>query len=148
MKAQSRYLFYLQLGPSLPEFYFRLGEILKAWGIQLLPLKTSDFQRLENAERSDVVCFVPDIGSYRSLLKFKRQFLSYYLNLKQVRLYEVSSFRSSDVDYRHIKTGHYQHFSMPIAIESFAHKVIDDDNESYQINKKWPGGRHSRLPAV
>lgn len=148
MKGQNRYLFFLQLGSSLPEFYFRLGEILKVWGIQLLPLKATDFQRLQNSERSDIICFVPDIGSYRNLLKFKRQFLSYYLNLKQVRLYEVTSFRASDVDQRHLKSGHYQHFPMPVAIESLAHKIIDDDNETYQKNKEWPGGRRSRLPAV
>lgn len=148
MKGQNRYLFFLQLGASLPEFYFQLGKILKVWGIQLIPLKTSDYKRLVNVERSDIICFVPDIGSYRNLLKFKRQFLSYYLNLKQVRLYEVSSFRLSETDQRHTRTGHYQHFAMPIAVESLAHKIIDDSNESYQKSKEWPGGRRSRLPTV
>lgn len=149
MKAQrEHYLFYLQIGATLPEFYFQLGQILKAWGVHLIPLKLKDFKGLDQSERSDIVCFVPDMGSYREILKFKNEYLNYYLNLKQVRLYEVSSFSPSDSYQRHFRTGHYVHFSMPIAIESIAQKVVEDLRQVVEQNKEWPGGRRSTIPAV
>lgn len=148
MKTSERYIFFLQLTPELPTFYFHLGQILKSWGVMLIPLRLKDFKVIQDAKLSEMVVFVPDMASYRQYLKVQEEYLNICFNLKQVRLFEISSFRKNEKLHRLEKSKLYYHFSMPASIEEIALAIVQQVESKAQIVETWPGGRRSRLPMV
>lgn len=148
MKSPERYIFFLQLTEDLPSTYFHLGQILKAWGVMLIPLRLKDFKVIQDSRLSEMVVFLPDIQSYRQYLKLQEEYLNVCFNLKQVRLFEVSSFRKNDKLHRMEKAKLYFHFSMPLALEEVAMKIVEQVQSKEHVVERWPGGRRSKLPMV
>jgi hypothetical protein len=148
MKMSERYIFFLQLTDELPSLYFHLGQILKAWGVMLIPLRLKDFKVIQDSRLSEMVVYLPDIASYRQYLKVQEEYLNICFNLKQVRLFEISSFRKNEKLHRLEKAKLYFHFSMPLPLEEVSLKILEEVQDRSQVVEKWPGGRRSKLPMV
>lgn len=114
----------------------------------MIPLRLKDFKVIQGAKLSEMIVFIPDIASYRSFLKLQEEYLNLCFNLKQVRLYEVSSFRKNEKLHRLEKAKLYFHFAMPVALEEVAYQVMEQFESRNQVVEKWPGGRRSKLPAM
>lgn len=148
MKNLDRYIVFLQLTEELPPFYFHLGQILKAWGIMLIPLRFKDFSAVQESKFSELIVFLPDIQSYRHYLKLQEEYLNVRFNLKQVRLFEVSSFKKNERLQRLEKAKLYFHLPLPINLEEIALKITEQVQNKEGLVEKWPGGRRSKLPMV
>lgn len=144
---QGKFIFFIQFGPSLPDYYYRLAAHLATHEVHLVPIKAESMSEVTSAGRHLVLGVLDSMAHLQGMMDLRSTYLNFAINSGRVLLVELSSFRALPPSQK-IKNSDYIHLSLPLDLErlsTFLSKCLD--LERNPVNREWPGGRRSRLPS-
>lgn len=145
----TRFIFFVQLGPKLPRYYFQLSKILSEYQVQLVPVEIGQLRELsQNKQNMIVICADTCMTTRAEMKKAMRSTLGVMLRFKQISLFHISSFEKDVNLVPFEKSKAYQFVRLPENYEIICQKICYFLAENLKVINKWPGGRRAKLPAA
>jgi hypothetical protein len=147
---KSRWIYFIQFGKELPEYFFYLSSILSSQGIKVLPVTLEQFFLLYRQQYDvSVIISTPSMGTLSRFENDVKPAFKQLISNKMLTVYHLSSFYSMSRDFKsNISRNHYVHVKLPVETKSVAYWIADHFNRNGDSSKSWPGGRSSTLPAM
>jgi hypothetical protein len=143
---QGKFIFFIQFGEKLPDYYFTLAAHLSRHEVHLVPIKADKMSEVTNVGRHLVLGVVDSMINLQGMMDLRSSYLNFAINSGRVLLVELSSFRALPPSQK-IRNSDYIHLSLPLDLErlaSFLSKCLDLEHNPN--SREWPGGKRSRLP--
>jgi hypothetical protein len=147
---KSRWIYFIQLGKELPEYFFYLSSILNSQGIKVLPVSPEQFFLLYRQQYNvRVIVSTPSMATLRRFEDDIKPAFKQLISNKMLTVYHLSSFYSMTRDFKsNISRNHYVHVKLPVVTESVAYWIGNHFSKNSGSSKSWPGGRRATLPAM
>lgn len=147
---ESRWIYFIQLNKTLPEYFFYMSRILSSQGIKLLPVSPQQFFLLFRQQYN--VHAIITTTSVGELCRFEDEVkpaVRQLISNKMLTMYHISSFSSMAAEFDiNISHNHYVHVKLPVETKALSYWIADHFNRNNSSSKKWPGGRRATLPAM
>lgn len=142
-----RYVFFLRLTSSLPEYFYHLSRALSDYDLMLVPISPKELLSYSRSNKAIVVNICDSLNIYRKFLIIRKSFLDFSLKNRNLTFIDFSSFAPISMSWQSVKNKNYYHIKLPMSIDKITFAV------SYCYEKKmgdiniWPGGRRAKLPS-
>jgi hypothetical protein len=145
---ESRWIYFIQLGKTLPEYFFQMSHILNKRGIKVLPVSPDQFFLLYRQQyKVHAIIATTSVGEQ---LRFNRELkptIKQLISGKLLSIYHLSSFNSIAPDFNtNISLTNYVHVKLPVSTNLLSIWIAEHYKKNTSNTTVWPGGRRAKLP--
>lgn len=143
---KDEWIFFLKMGPKLPDFFFDMDQEFKAYGYNLIPIALGDF--LEVTKRDMEVNVVCVVRSYQEFAYYRRRaskMINMLLRMNKINFFHASSFAALNESAKLRVRNRYDFYSLPIKRSMLCDKILEKIIDKSVDTKTWPGGKTPRM---
>ena len=143
---KDEWIFFLKMGPKLPDFFFDMDQEFKAYGYNLIPVTLGDF--LEVTKRDSEVNVVCVVRSYNEFSYYHRRVskvINMLLRMNKINFFHASSFSALNESAKLRVRNRYDFYSLPIKRSLLCDKILEKIIDKSVDTKTWPGGKTPRM---
>lgn len=141
------YIFYLQLKPLLPAFFFKISEEFSKYGVKLIPIRFDDLMAISKESRVPLVTVNPSLKTNQVLGRYRRRYLDLSIINNKYIHFDVSSFRPAESLHKNKWVDRYIHLKLPQDIEELSRGIMKVINLEKRRKQVWPGGSNGKPPS-
>lgn len=150
MKQQEDYIFYIKLGPTLNEAYYKLARDFSRDGITLLPVSIDSLVELmDGRKKSHLICMIGSELEREFYFKHVHKLLCYLVRSHRIYYNLISGFKKiMSREAFHTSAKNYSFLPLPQTSGEICAKIALSFYQRKKEEKRWPGGRSHLLPLV
>ncbi|MAF79327.1 MAG: hypothetical protein CME63_10780 [Halobacteriovoraceae bacterium] len=142
------YILYIQWSEKLDPAFIRFAAEFKKFKINLIPIKANELDYFLEKRQIPVILMTPSLGEYQKYKSVRKKCFDFYVKNRKIKLFHLSSF-SMDHDFiSSSRRRSYVHIPLPIEFSKATLLVLSHYLEDVEGDKKWPGGKRSKLPSL
>lgn len=146
-----KFFFFLQTGENLPKSYYQLADELSRLDVMLIPVKVEQISQivsLTEAPHVIVICSSMNTSEFQHFNSQIAPVLTYLIKQTRLTMFHLSSFNKLDQSIKLYLTKRYFFLKYPISLQSTCAKLLKYYEIRATNQRKWPGGKRTKLPAL
>lgn len=143
---KDEWIFFLKMGPKLPDFFFDMDQEFKQYGYNLIPVNLSDFLELTKKDNEvNVICVVRSYNELSYYIRKVSKLINMLLRMNKIQFFHASSFGAINESAKLRVRNRYDFYSLPIKKTYLCDKILEKVIDKSVETKSWPGGKSPRM---
>lgn len=143
---KDEWIFFLKMGPKLPDFFFNMDQEFKAYGYNLIPVNLTDFLELTKRDSEvNVICVVRSYQEFSYYTRNVSKIINMLLRMNKINFFHASSFGALNESAKLRVRNRYDFYSLPVKRTYLCDKILEKIIDKSVETKSWPGGNRPRM---
>lgn len=148
ISKDDKYVFFLKLNETLPEFYYELANLFKEIEFTLIPVEPESLKEFSYIEKKFVIVVRHDLESQVNYFNKKNAYLNYLLKHSKVMVLDFSSFGEIPLVKKFRLQTCYRYYPLPMEFDEIVIRMAYLYYKESSAKHVWPGGRRGKFPAM
>ena len=145
-------IYFLAMEEKQPEWYPFMVDSFEQFGVTLISIDTEQIKQLSPGVRNHVIVSESTLASKEIFDRQMASYLGFVLRSNLITVHHISSFAMRPKCMELKNKRHYHFYRMPFSIASLCSHILQqflqDNEETEEQRRSWPGGKRARLPMV
>jgi hypothetical protein len=147
LSNSEHYMLYIQWESKIDADFIRMAAYFSKFEISLIPVKPDELDYFLVKRQVPVIVTTKSMKYWMKFQKVKETCFDFYMSSGKIRLFHLNSFREISDYLLYKQKGNYINLSLPLSLKEVA-KAVLEKYLTLENDKRWPGGRRSRLPTM